>query len=74
MDLMDNKGGQIGYGANQAKPIVCANNNEGKTKNDINTKGRHGILRETRVLFFLLGTKISNIQTFSFSLAEIVKE
>ena len=52
MDLMDNKGGQIGYGANQAKPIVCANNNTGKIKYDINTKGKHDIPRETRVLGF----------------------
>ena len=45
---MDNKGDQIDFGANQAKPIVCANNNKGKTKYDINTKGKHVISRETR--------------------------
>ena len=49
---MDNKGGQIGYGANQAKPIVCVNNDKGKIKYDINTKGKHGIPRETRVRVF----------------------
>ena len=50
---MDNIGVQIDYGANHVKPIVCPNNSEGKTKNDINIKGRHGILRETRILVFL---------------------
>ena len=54
---MDNKGGQIGYGANQAKPIVCANNNKGKIKYDINTKGKHSILRETIVLSFFIANQ-----------------
>ena len=49
---MGNKGGQIGYGANQAKPIVCVNNNTEKNKYDINTKGKYGIPRETRVAGF----------------------
>ena len=51
---MDNKGGQIGYAANQAKPIVCVNNDTGKIKYDINTKGKHCIPRETIVLGFWL--------------------
>ena len=52
LDLMDNKGGQIDYGANQAKPIVCVNKNIEKNKYDINTKGKYGIPWETRVLGF----------------------
>ena len=63
---MDNKEGQISYGANQARPIVCVNNDKGKIKYDINTKGKHSILRETRVLgFFLLPTNVSKIQAYS---------
>ena len=52
------------------------NNNKGKISYDINTTEKHDVPRETRVLSFLLGTKISKLQALtivskiSFSLAK----
>ena len=65
IDNNNNKGGQIIYEANQTKSTVCAtvfgpkgpkilviDNGTGKIKCNINTKGKHGIPRETRFLGF----------------------
>ena len=62
-------------GPKRPKNIIINNNDKGKIRYDINTTGKHGVPRETRVLR-LLRTKISKIQALtivskiSFSLAK----